>query len=80
MFTGLIETTGTVLAVEQREGSRRITIAAPIGDSVTLRTGDSVVSGVCLTALDIEPGRFHADLAAETVTRAFPPSSHRDPR
>src|SRR6202453_4764402 len=70
MFTGLIETTGTVLAVEQREGSRRIAIAAPIGDSVTLRTGDSIaVSGVCLTAHDIEAGRFHADLAAETVAR-----------
>src|SRR3984885_11438813 len=70
MFTGLIETTGTVLAVEQREGSRRIAIAAPIGDGVALRTGDSIaVSGVCLTALDIEAGRFHADLAAETVAR-----------
>jgi riboflavin synthase len=70
MFTGLIETTGTILAVEQREGSRRIAIAAPIGDGVALRTGDSIaVSGVCLTALDIEPGRFHADLAAETVAR-----------
>jgi riboflavin synthase len=67
MFTGLIETTGTVLAVEQREGSRRIAIAAP---GLALRTGDSVaVSGVCLTALDIEPNRFHADLAAETVAR-----------
>jgi riboflavin synthase len=67
MFTGLIETTGTVLAVEQREGSRRITVEAP---GITLRTGDSVaVSGVCLTALDIEPNRFHADLAAETVAR-----------
>src|ERR1700677_4831598 len=70
MFTGLIETTGTVLAVEQREGSRRITIAAPIGDRVTLRTGDSIaVSGVCLTAVDLEPSLFHADLAAETVAR-----------
>jgi riboflavin synthase len=68
MFTGLIETTGTILAVEQREGSRRITIAAPPG--LSLRTGDSVaVSGVCLTALDIAPTRFHADLAAETVAR-----------
>src|SRR6202050_2566804 len=67
MFTGLIETTGTVLAVEPREGSRRITIEAP---GISLRTGDSfAVSGVCLTALDIEPNRFHADLAAETVAR-----------
>ena len=74
MFTGLIETTGTVLAVEQREGSRRIAIAAPIGQGIALRTGDSIaVSGVCLTAVDIEPDstppRFHADLAAETVAR-----------
>src|ERR1700759_4533573 len=67
MFTGLIETTGHVLSVEQREGSRRIAIAAP---GISLRTGDSVaVSGVCLTAVDLEPSLFHADLAAETVTR-----------
>ncbi len=74
MFTGLIETTGSVLAVEQREGSRRIAIAGPIGNGIALRTGDSIaVSGVCLTAVDIEPDasppRFHADLAAETVAR-----------
>src|SRR6201996_6498426 len=74
MFTGLIETTGAVLAVEHREGSMRIAIAAPLLPSTLLRTGDSIaVSGVCLTALDIEPEavppRFHADLAAETVAR-----------
>src|SRR5580704_17380582 len=74
MFTGLIETIGTVLAVEQGEGSRRIAIAAPVGHGIALRTGDSIaVSGVCLTAVDIEPDstppRFHADLAAETVAR-----------
>ena len=67
MFTGLIETTGTVVSVEQREGSRRIAIAAP---GISLRTGDSIaVSGVCLTAVDLEPSLFHADLAAETVAR-----------
>src|SRR5579859_1786396 len=74
MFTGLIETTGTVLALEHRDGSMRIAIAAPLLPRTLLRTGDSIaVSGVCLTALDIEsnatPPRFHADLAAETVER-----------
>src|ERR1700722_12573755 len=74
MFTGLIETIGTVLTVEQREGSRRIAIAHPVGHGIALRTGDSIaVSGVCLTAVDLEPDasppRFHADLAAETVAR-----------
>lgn len=69
MFTGLIETTGRVLSVEERPGTRRIAIEAP-GIADKLKTGDSVaVSGVCLTALDIEPPIFHADLAAETVAR-----------
>jgi riboflavin synthase len=67
MFTGLIETTGTVVSVAQRERSRRIAIATP---GISLRTGDSIaVSGVCLTAVDLEPSLFHADLAAETVAR-----------
>lgn len=72
MFTGLIETTGTVLAVTPVAGVTRITIAAP---TLTHRldTGDSIaVSGVCLTALSIEPNafppRFSADLAVETIS------------
>jgi len=69
MFTGLIETTGTVLNLERGAGSHRVAIAAP---GVRLRAGDSIaVSGVCLTAIEIDPaaGLFHADLAAETVAR-----------
>lgn len=69
MFTGLIETTGSILAIEDRAGTRRITVSAP-NLAPRLKTGDSVaVSGVCLTALEIGIGIFHADLAAETVAR-----------
>lgn len=69
MFTGLIEAQGTILSVEERAGTRRIAVEAP-GIAERLKTGDSVaVSGVCLTALDIEAPVFHADLAAETVAR-----------
>jgi len=69
MFTGLIEATGTVLAVTPGTGALRITISAP-GIAARLNTGDSVsVSGVCLTALDITPTEFHADLAEETIAR-----------
>ena len=58
MFTGLIETTGTLLAVTPTAGATRITIAAPILTS-RLNTGDSIaVNGVCLTALSIEPNAF----------------------
>lgn len=69
MFTGLIETTGTILSVEDRAGTQRIAIAAPTL-APKLKTGDSIaVSGVCLTALGITSEGFHADLAAETVAR-----------
>jgi riboflavin synthase len=73
MFTGLIETTGTLLAITPTGGATRITIAAPTL-TARLNTGDSIaVNGVCLTALSIEPNafppRFSADLAAETIAR-----------
>ena len=69
MFTGIIEATGTIAAIEPREGTTRIAIAAPAFAS-RLRTGDSIaVSGTCLTALEIEPPIVHADLAAETLAR-----------
>ena len=74
MFTGLIETTGTLLCLTPTAGATRITISASPELVSRLNTGDSVaVSGVCLTALDIEPNafppRFSADLAAETIAR-----------
>ena len=73
MFTGLIQETGSVLAVEQRGGVHHITIHAPTL-AAQLHLGDSIaVSGVCLTALAIapegKPDRFEADLAEETVRR-----------
>jgi riboflavin synthase len=69
MFTGLIQATGKILSIEPRQGAQRITIEAPTL-APKLKTGDSVaVSGVCLTALDLTPTQFHADLAAETVAR-----------
>lgn len=73
MFTGLVAATGEVITFVRGEGAARLTIAAP-AIAARLQTGDSVaVSGVCLTALAIEPEafppRFSADLAVETIAR-----------
>jgi riboflavin synthase len=69
MFTGIVEEVGRVSRIEQRGENRRITITA--GNAAKqLKTGDSVAaSGVCLTALEIKPGSFGADLAPETWVR-----------
>jgi riboflavin synthase len=69
MFTGIIEQTGTLVSLKETGGARRITIEAPVL-AARLREGDSLgVSGVCLTALDVNPIWFHADLAQETLDR-----------
>lgn len=69
MFTGIIEQTGTLVSVQPRGGVHRITVEAP-GIAARLREGDSLaISGVCLTALDVDPRYFHADLAQETLDR-----------
>ena len=77
MFTGLIETTGTVVSLTPTAGAMRLILAAP-ALAGRWTTGDSIaVSGVCLTAIPVEdretskpdPTRFAADLAAETLTR-----------
>jgi len=69
MFTGLVEEVGTIKSIVENGGNHRITINAP-NTAKELKQGNSVaVSGVCLTALDIKPDSFCADLAAETWAR-----------
>ncbi len=69
MFTGLVQEVGTILSIVEKGGNHRITIEAPLS-ARELREGNSIaVSGVCLTALDIKPNTFCADLAKETWTR-----------
>jgi riboflavin synthase len=66
MFTGIVVEVGRISKIEQRGENRRITITADKTPK-ELGTGNSVaVSGVCLTAVDIKPGSFCADLAPET--------------
>jgi riboflavin synthase len=69
MFTGIIEQTGTIVGLRDLGGVHRLTVDAP-GVAGRLREGDSLaVSGVCLTALEVDPRYFHADLAAETLAK-----------
>ena len=80
MFTGIIEEVGRVARIDQRGEDRRMTIAAERAPK-ELKPGDSVaVSGVCLTAVDIKPGSFSADLAPETWMRTSFSRLHQEAR
>ena len=70
MFTGIIEELGTVASVEVLPDSIRLAIK---GDLVRqdLSQGESIsVNGVCLTAAEITPDGFIADVMLETLNRS----------
>ena len=70
MFTGLVETTGTLTALQPTSGALRLLLDAP-ALAGRWKQGDSIaVNGVCLTAIPVEDtAHFAADLAEETVRR-----------
>jgi riboflavin synthase len=67
VFTGLIEDLGTVAAVARVPQGVRLSVETRL-DGLT--HGASIaVDGVCLTAVDLAPGRFTADVSAETLDK-----------
>ena len=69
MFTGIIESLGTVTAVDTAQASSRLTIRGDVTEGSAV--GDSIaVNGVCLTATSIDGDLFSADVMAETLRRS----------
>jgi riboflavin synthase len=68
MFTGIVQTLGSVRAVEDLGSAARLAVG---GDILTgLSGGESIaVNGVCLTVAQIDPAGFTADVMQETLRR-----------
>jgi riboflavin synthase len=70
MFTGIIEELGKISSLNKNANGAKIQIAAKIVTKDT-NEGDSIaVNGVCLTALEITPNSFSADVSLETLNRS----------
>ena len=70
MFTGLVEELGVIDSIAPRAAGARLTVRCEkvLEDS---REGSSIaVNGVCLTAVDLRPNSFAADVAPETLRRS----------
>ena len=66
MFTGLVETTGTVEGFTPINGGARLTLIIPFGHELSL--GDSVaVNGCCLTVDALDGERVSFDLLSQTL-------------
>jgi riboflavin synthase len=69
MFTGIVETTGEIAAIEADDDGRRVRVQADLDD---LHRGQSIaISGACLTVEDHDVGWFDLFLSRETVERTY---------
>ena len=68
MFTGIVQTVGTVTAVTPKGGDVEMCIAAPKLDLATTALGDSIAcSGCCLTVTKVNGQSFFADVSRESL-------------
>ncbi|HVV56541.1 MAG TPA: riboflavin synthase [Mucilaginibacter sp.] len=68
MFTGIIETLGTVTALRHEQGNLHITVSSSVAGE--LRIDQSVShNGVCLTVIALEEGRHTVTAIEETLNK-----------
>ena len=69
MFSGIVETTGTVVAATREHGNLQLTLRCPFTDE--LRIDQSVAhNGVCLTVVAIDGDTYQVTAIRETLERS----------
>jgi riboflavin synthase len=70
MFTGIIETMGSIAAMQRQGDDMQLQIRRGTLDLSNTHIGDSIaVNGVCLTVVSLTTDGFTADISHETLTR-----------
>ena len=69
MFTGIIETTGTIRSLDHDRGGLKLTVEAPSMSSEFDQGASVAVNGVCLTVVEHEDRTFSVEIVPETVSR-----------
>ncbi len=69
MFTGLVQSVGTIAGIEARAQSKRLRIAAQLRPDDRILGASVAVSGVCLTVVRATAELFEVDAAFETLAK-----------
>lgn len=70
MFTGIIESRGTIKSIEAKGNDCRLCIAVSALDMSDVKLGDSIaVDGICLTVVQFSTTDFVMDASAETLSK-----------
>ena len=69
MFTGIIQSVGTILNLKEKGGDVALSVQVGQLDMADVALGDSIaVNGVCLTAISFGDDYFTADVSRETLS------------
>ena len=68
MFSGIIKSTGIVRSIQATGSTKRITIASPLADELTI---DQSIAhdGICLTVVAINNGTYEVEVVQETLSK-----------
>ena len=68
MFSGIIKSTGIVRSIQATGSTKRITIASPLADELTI---DQSIAhdGICLTVVAIQDGTYEVEVVQETLSK-----------
>jgi riboflavin synthase len=69
MFTGLVETMGTIVAVSEQPPGKRLTVdCGSVADGASI--GDSIsINGCCLTVVSVDRSKLDFEAGEETLSR-----------
>jgi len=68
MFTGLVESLGTITRTEEVAAGRQLTVRDPMGPALAL--GESVaINGACLTVVELRGNEFAFEVGPETLLK-----------
>lgn len=69
MFSGIVETTATVVAIREEQGNKHFTLECPFTSE--LRIDQSIAhNGVCLTVVELDENRYTVTAIAETLIKS----------
>ena len=69
MFTGIIETIGSIELIEDIGSDKRFVFNTHMLDLSDINSGDSIsVNGVCLSVVELHENGFSADVSVETLS------------
>jgi len=70
MFTGIVQATGRIVAVDELGAGKRVRVDAPGFDLADVKIGESIaINGACMTVTDVNADAFCFDVSAESLSK-----------